>query len=147
MASLMRHTRAPATVASLRHIDFARFPGNGVLTVFPSTEDGVPFEIARIFTIAGVSAKGQRADHAHRRCSQMLACPAGGVEVRITDGRETVVERLEADGRALLIPPLLWNSVVFDGPATVLAVFCDLLYEEDEYIRDWDEFVRLRAIG
>lgn len=34
---------------------------------------------------------------------------------------------------------MLWNGVTFEGPATVLAVFCDELYEEDDYIRDWDE--------
>lgn len=132
-----------ADLSSLRRIAFERFSANGDLTVFPSVSGGVPFPIMRVFTIAGVSRKGRRADHAHRDCTQMLSCLSGSVEVLIRNGRDTVVERLRADGTALLIPPMLWNSVVFEGPETVLAVFCDLLYEEADYIRDWDEYVRL----
>lgn len=130
--------------ASPTRIRFWQHHANGDLTVFPEGEAGVPFPIFRVFTIAGVSAGGRRANHAHRRCTQMLACLAGGVTVEIADGRTTRREVLKPDGESLLIPPLLWNSVYFDSPETVLAVFCDRLYEEEDYLRDWDEYMRLR---
>ena len=77
----------------------------------------------------------------------MLACLSGRVTVRITDSTTKTEESLSPDGVSLLIPPLLWNSVTFEGPTTVLAVFCDELYEDDDYIRDWDEFIHLRGIS
>ena len=139
--------RIPSTIASLRRIAFWQHHADGGLTVFPAGPEHVPFDILRVFTIAGVSAGGVRANHAHRRCSQMLACLSGRVTVRITDSTRKTEESLSPDGVSLLIPPLLWNSVTFEGPITVLAVFCDELYEDDDYIRDWDEFIRLRGVS
>lgn len=130
-------------ISSLRRIAFTRYHADGVLTVFPTGSDGVPFPILRVFTITGVSNQGKRANHAHRRCAQMLACLAGHVAVSVNDGREVVMEALAADGTGLLIPPMLWNTVTFEGPSTVLAVFCNELYDEADYIRDWDEYLRL----
>lgn len=130
--------------ASPTRIRFWQHHANGDLTVFPEDLVGVPFPILRVFTIAGVSAGGRRANHAHRRCSQLLACLAGNVTVEISDGKGVSTEVLRPDGEALLIPPFLWNSVIFDSPQAVLAVFCDRLYEEDDYLRDWDEYLRIR---
>jgi hypothetical protein len=127
-----------------RRIFFSQRHADGVLTVYPEGEDSVPFRILRVFTITGVSVNGSRGNHAHRRCSQMLACLAGRFDVKIKDGLEEAVETLTANGATLLIPPMLWNSVIFEGPSTVLAAFCDELYDEADYIRDWDEYVRLR---
>jgi hypothetical protein len=62
----------------------------------------------------------------------------------INDAIDVVVESLSAAGTALLIPPMLWNSVTFEGPSTVLAVLCDELHDEADYIRDWDEYMRLK---
>jgi hypothetical protein len=132
------------TIRSPRRIRFWQHHDNGELTVFPSGSAGVPFPILRVFTIAGVSASGNRANHAHRACSQMLACLSGRVEVTINDSYDIATEALAPDGIGLLIPPLLWNSVTFEGPSTVLAVFCDELYDEADYVRDWDEYVRLK---
>lgn len=134
----------PTTIESLVRIAFRQHHADGGLTVFPHGAGGVPFPILRVFTIAGVSANGTRADHAHRRCTQMLACLSGHVSVEITDAVRATREALVPDGVSLLIPPLLWNSVSFAGPSTVLAVFCDELYEDSDYVRDWDEFVRLK---
>ena len=133
-----------ATVRSLRRVDFGHFPSDGVLSVFAVEQGGVPFPIVRVFTITGVSPQGVRGDHAHRGCTQLLACLAGAAKVEVHDGRENVTETLIQGGSGLLIPPLLWNSVIFEGPSTVLAVFCDELFDPDDYLRDWDEYVQLR---
>ena len=136
----MNHT----TIRSLSRIAFPQHHGDGTLTVFAAGADAVPFQIQRIFTIAGVTASATRADHAHRGCSQLLACLSGRVAVEINDGHEIAHETVLPDGGCLLIPPMLWNRVAFEGPATVLAVFCDELYEESDYIRNWDEYLRLK---
>jgi hypothetical protein len=128
-----------------RRICFDQYRADGVLTVYPEGDGGVPFCIRRVFTITGVSANCRRGKHAHRRCSQLHACLAGRVDVEITNGTKEVIEPLSANGTALLIPPMLWSSIIFEGPSTVLAVFCDALYDETDYIRDWDEYMRLKG--
>jgi dTDP-4-dehydrorhamnose 3,5-epimerase-like enzyme len=127
-----------------RRICFNQYHADGVLTVYPEGDNGVPFSIRRVFTIVGVSANGRRGNHAHRRCSQLHACLAGRINVEITNGVKEVIESLSNDGTALLIPPMLWSSLIFEGPSTVLAVFCDALYDEADYVRSWEEFMRLK---
>jgi dTDP-4-dehydrorhamnose 3,5-epimerase-like enzyme len=129
---------------SPRRICFNQHHADGVLTVYPEGDNGVPFSIRRVFTIVGVSVNGKRGNHAHRRRSQLHACLAGRVDVEIRNGAKEAIESLSANGSALLIPPMLWSSFTFEGPSTVLAVFCDDLYDEADYIRDWDEYVRLK---
>jgi hypothetical protein len=135
----------PTTINSLRRIRFSQHRADGTLTVYPAVEGGVPLSIRRVFTITGVSQAGIRGDHAHRACSQMVSCLAGGVIITVDDGFETVKETLRNDGMAMLIPPMLWNSLSFAGPSTVLAVFCDELYDVNDYIRSWSEYMRLKT--
>ena len=63
----------------------------------------------------------------------------------IDDGFDRTVVELVDDGIGLLVPPWLWYSVIFDGPASVLAVFCDIEYSEADYVRDRSEFERAKA--
>ena len=135
----------PTTIKSLRRIRFSQHLADGVLTVFPAEEGAVPFAIRRVFSVTGVSQAGIRGDHAHRACTQMVCCLAGRVVITVDDGFETVKETLRNDGVSILIPPLLWNSLSFDGPSTVIAVFCDELYDVNDYIRSRSEYIRLKT--
>ena len=47
---------------------------------------------------------------------------------------------LTGSNQALSIPPGLWNRLTFDGPDTVIAVFCDEPYTEEDYLRDRAEY-------
>jgi UDP-2-acetamido-3-amino-2,3-dideoxy-glucuronate N-acetyltransferase len=132
---------------TLRRIEFRQHLADGALTVYPQDADGVPFPIRRVFTIAGVSANGTRADHAHRGCSQLLTSLSGRVSVRLTDGRDKRVEELSCDGVGLLVPPMIWNSVTFESPTTVLAVFCDEPYDPADYVRDWNDYLVLQGVS
>lgn len=139
----MKHS----TVADLREIVFPRHVGGGVLTVYPGADPGgVPFLIARVFAISGVPAGGARGRHAHRGCSQLCVCLAGRVEIHVDDGRQRRSVRLEDPALGLLIPPWLWNEVIFSGPDTVLVVFCDEPYDERDYVRDRAEFLRAKGL-
>jgi hypothetical protein len=127
-------------------IKFRQHSQNGTLSVFTGEEpDGVPFPMARIFTITGVQAGARRGNHAHRACSQLVVCLSGGIDVILDDGHTTATHSLKADGTGILIPPMIWNTEVFDGPATVLMVICDEPYDADEYIRDWNEYIGMNG--
>jgi dTDP-4-dehydrorhamnose 3,5-epimerase-like enzyme len=134
------------TIHSVRRIAFPHHEADGMLTEFSVMADAVSFPILRVFTITGVSAGGVRGDHAHRGCTQLLACLSGRVTVDVDDGAQTSTEVLEPGGTGLLIPPMLWNSETFEGPTTVLAVFCDELYDPADYVRDREEYTRLKRM-
>lgn len=134
------------TIDAIRQVSFARHAGDGVLTVFPGNDSqGVPFPIARVFTIGGVAPGGTRGYHAHRACTQLVVCLAGRAELRVDDGRDARTVTLDSAATGVLVPPGLWNVITFADAATVIAVFCDRPFEESDYIRDRALF--LRAAG
>jgi dTDP-4-dehydrorhamnose 3,5-epimerase-like enzyme len=103
----------------------------------------VPFRIERMFALAA-PAGAQRGGHAHRRCSQFMICVNGAVEVVCEDGRRKNTYTLDRRNQALLVPPGLWNVVEFRQEDSVLIVLCDRVYEADDYIRAYPEFLSFR---
>jgi dTDP-4-dehydrorhamnose 3,5-epimerase-like enzyme len=103
----------------------------------------VPFRIERMFALAA-PAGAKRGRHAHRRCSQFMICVSGAVDVVCEDGRRKNSFVLDRRSQALLVPPGLWNIVEFRQSDSVLVVLCDRVYEAEDYIRDYAEFLSFR---
>jgi hypothetical protein len=70
-----------------------------------------------------------------------MICVSGAVNVSCEDGDGRQTFTLNRRDRALLVPSGLWNTVEFLEPSSVLIVLCDRLYEADDYIRDYAEFL------
>src|SRR6266581_270015 len=92
----------------------------------------VPFQIRRMFALAA-PAGAKRGRHAHRFCSQFMVCVSGAVDVLCEDGREQKTFMLDRRELALLVPPMIWNTVSFRDTNSVLVVLCDRPYEEHDY--------------
>jgi dTDP-4-dehydrorhamnose 3,5-epimerase-like enzyme len=103
----------------------------------------VPFRIERMFALAA-PAGAKRGRHAHRRCSQFMICVSGAVDVVCEDGSSKNTFALDRRSQALLVPPGLWNTVEFRQSDSVLVVLCDRVYEADDYICDYAEFLSFR---
>ena len=104
----------------------------------------VPFRIERMFTLTA-PAGAERGRHAHRKCSQFMVCVSGAVDIVCDDGTGQKSFVLDRGDLALLVPPGLWNTVHFRQSGSVLVVLCDRLYEADDYIRDYAEFLTFRG--
>jgi dTDP-4-dehydrorhamnose 3,5-epimerase-like enzyme len=105
---------------------------------------GVPFAIARLFILRAPQGAA-RGRHAHRLCSQFMICVHGAIDIDVDDGAARQTFMLDRGDRALLVPPMIWNRVAFRDANSVVAVLCDRIYEADDYVRDYDAFVRLRG--
>lgn len=126
-------------VALPRH---ARADGEVVVA---ETGAHVPFAIARMFVLRA-PAGAKRGQHAHRRCSQFMICVSGAVEIECDDGESRRSFTMDSADRGLLVPPGIWASLRFSADA-VVSVLCDRLYEAEDYIRAYDEFLALRKRG
>ena len=73
-----------------------------------------------------------------------MICVSGAVDVVCEDGSKRNTFGLNRRNQALLVPPGLWNTVEFRQNESVLIVLCDRVYEADDYIRDYAEFVAFR---
>lgn len=116
---------------------------NGVLCVFESGQL-VPFDIRRVFTVSA-AAGDIRGDHAHKRCTQLLVCVSGVIQVTCDDGLVIAEHTLDNVGIGLLVPPGVWAKEKYIVGDAVLMVLCNRGYEAEDYIRDYDDFKKFVA--
>ncbi len=102
----------------------------------------VPFDIKRVFYLYDVPTGADRGAHAHKTLHQCLICLAGSFEVALDDGRSSRKIRLNRPWRALHIPPMIWAAEVDFNPGSVCLVLASAPYDEGDYLRDYEQFLR-----
>lgn len=115
-----------------------------VLRVFEKSSFTIPIE--RVFTVTA-NKGATRGSHAHKKCNQILSCVSGEVELLVDDGSNKKNIRLTTDSAAVHIPSGVWAEQIYKEEQTVLLVICDQLYDEDDYIRDYEEFTEWKKGG
>jgi acetyltransferase-like isoleucine patch superfamily enzyme/dTDP-4-dehydrorhamnose 3,5-epimerase-like enzyme len=106
-------------------------------------EREIPFVPRRYFMVYGVPTAETRGEHAHKKCHQFLIVVKGSVHVVADDGKnreEIVLDRLDT---GLYLPPMTWGIQYRYSPDAVLLVFASDYYEADDYIRDYNDFLRM----
>lgn len=128
-------------------VELPRIPdARGSLTVIEGGRQ-VPFEIARVYYLYDVPASATRAGHAHYRLSQLIIASSGSFDVNLDNGSEQATLHLDRPYRGLLLRPMVWRTIDnFSGGAMCL-VIASIPYDEADYIRDYDEFLRLCREG
>jgi hypothetical protein len=134
------------SLEAARWIDLPnRTDRRGVLTFVG--HDEIPFSIARIFYVRGVPGGVDRGGHAHRVTEQFVIALAGCFSLELTDGVAKRSFRLESAERGVYVPPMIWDRLHDFSPGAVCLVLASTQYAEADYIRDWNEFLRLKTEG
>lgn len=103
----------------------------------------VPFDIQRVFYIYGSDPTVVRGQHANRESEFVLINVAGRSRVRITDGTEEFTVELDKPMMGVYIPKMVWKDMYDFSPDSVLLVLASTHYDGKEYIRDYDEYLRI----
>lgn len=109
--------------------------------VFGEVGDHLPFLVKRMFMVLDVPDRKVRGEHAHRELHQLLICIDGSCRVALDDGihhSEVVLDRPDV---GVHIPPMIWGTQYDFTPGTQLLVLASDLYDEDDYIRRYDDFL------
>ena len=112
---------------------------NGDLVIMQEMDDSVPFYISRVFNVRA-DKDSIRGKHAHIECTQLLLCTNGSIEVSCDDGETQSTHILNKPYRGLLILPGVWAEQKYLENSSILTVLCDQPFNEEEYIRNYDEF-------
>ncbi len=105
----------------------------------------LPFQPQRYFLVFDVKSKEVRGEHAHKCLQQFLICVRGSCTVMVDDGRNRAEVLLDSPGIGLYIPPRVWGVQYKYSPDAVLLVLASDVYDANDYIRDYDEFLRTVA--
>lgn len=105
----------------------------------------MPFEIRRIYYLYNVPSGAERGAHGHRALEQLIIPLAGAFEVEIDDGIARRRVRLDNPARALYVCPMMWRDLRHFTEGAVALVLASLTYDEADYFRDYQDFLRAVA--
>jgi UDP-2-acetamido-3-amino-2,3-dideoxy-glucuronate N-acetyltransferase len=118
--------------------------GKGVLRVFES--DNIPFESKRVFTVLNSEVGTTRGKHAHKICNQLICCVSGGIRLICDDGLRKEEIHMTPVSQGILVPAGIWAEQQCLETDSVIVVFCDQPYDENDYIRQYDDFMSFKGI-
>lgn len=124
------------SIIDLGKISFAE----GNLTVVENNSS-FPFEVNRVFYLFDIAGGESRGAHAHIECHQFLIAASGSFEVNLDDGKFKRQVFLNRPNIGLHIPPGIWASEVNFSSGAICLVLASHTYNEDDYIRDYNQFL------
>ena len=105
--------------------------------------DTIPFEIKRVYYLYDVPSDAYRGGHAHKELNQVLIALSGSFDVILKDGTTEEVITLNRPNKGLLIPDMLWREMANFSSGCVCLVLASEAYDEEEYIRDFSDYLSL----
>lgn len=115
---------------------------DGTLIILEQDEI-LPFPMKRIYYINRLNENGSmRGKHAHYTLSQVIFCVSGAFTLGLDDGTNKQEIRMDQDNLGVILGPMLWHTMFdFTNDCIILVVASDK-YDEADYIRNYEEFLR-----
>jgi len=107
----------------------------------------IPFDIKRVYYIYGVPKGIVRGHHAHKNLLQFLWCPYGSIIIALDNGVKKEKILLDNPSEGILVENGLWHTMQWGIDNSVLCVVASDYYDESDYIRNYDDFLRLVKEG
>lgn len=102
----------------------------------------IPFEIKRVYYMYATGEGVHRGFHAHKNLQQILICIHGSCKILLDNGADKKVVSLEKPYEGLYVTNDMWREMYDFSPDAVLMVLASEYYDENDYIRDYEEFLR-----
>lgn len=112
----------------------------GNLTVAESMKD-MPFDIKRVYWVYDVPGGESRGGHAHKECKEFIIAVSGSFHVTLDDGNNKNTYLLNHPYQGLFVETGIWRTLDDFSSGAVCLVLASDLYDEGDYIRDYDEFL------
>lgn len=130
--------------AKPRIVDIPRiYDPRGNLSFVQNGDGVVPFAIERVYWIYDVPAGEERGAHSHHVGQEMIISLSGSFNVNLFDGEKTLRFTLNRPFAGLYVPPGYWRTLDNFSSGSVCMVLSSTPYDEADYVRDYDEFIKL----
>ena len=107
----------------------------------------VPFDIARVYYLYNVPVDAKRGGHAHRDLQQVIFALSGSFHILLDDGHRKAEVMLRNPRVGLYINRLVWREMSLFSQGAVCMVIASNPYDEDDYYRDYDDFLAAARVN
>lgn len=101
----------------------------------------IPFDIRRIYYLYDIPGGESRGGHSHKELQELIIAASGSFDVTLDDGRVKRTINLSRPNVGLYLPPGLWRELVNFSSGSICLVLASKEYTEEDYIRDYKEFL------
>ncbi len=115
----------------------------GNLSFFENNNQ-IPFEIKRSYWIYDVPGGEIRGSHAFKKSQEFIVALSGSFNVVLHDGDEEVQYSLNRSYYGIYVPNMLWRTLVNFSTNALALIVSDLKFDERDYIRDFNEFKKIK---
>lgn len=113
---------------------------------FLEEENHIPFKIERVYWIYDVPGGQIRGGHAFRKQNEFIIALSGSFDVVVDSGSEKRTFSLNRSYYGLYIPAGLWRQMENFSTNSLALVASSTQYSEEDYIRDYDDFLKFKGI-
>lgn len=103
----------------------------------------IPFSIKRVYYLFGTQFNVGRGFHAHKELKQIAVCVSGQARMVMDNGTHKEDIWLDAPNKAIFIDSMMWHEMYDFSPDCVMLVLASDFYDESDYIRNYDDYLRL----
>lgn len=114
---------------------------------FVQNNTHIPFEIKRTYWLYDVPGGERRGGHAYRDTEEFIISLSGSFDVIVDDGHEKKTFHLNRSYYGLYIPKGMWREMNNFSTNSLALEFASTPYDSNDYIRDYDEFLKLKEDG
>ena len=114
---------------------------------FVEQENHIPFAIKRTYWLYDVPGGECRGGHAYKENQEFIVALSGSFDVILDDGKEKKVFTLNRSHYGLYVPKGLWREMDNFSTNSLAMILSSTNYDADDYIRDYDKFIKLKHDG
>lgn len=111
---------------------------------FVESNNHIPFAIERVYYVYDVPGGADRGGHAHKELHQLIIAMSGSFDITLDDGKNKKKFHLARSYYGLYVCPMIWREMDNFSSNSVLMVLASNKYSEEDYYRDYDEFMHAR---
>lgn len=114
---------------------------------FIEGKNHIPFDIERVYYLYDVPGGAERGGHAHKGLQQLIVAMSGSFDVVLNDGINEKRFHLNRSYSGLYICPMIWRELDNFSSGSVCMVLASNKYDEEDYYREYDEYLEARGIN
>jgi len=134
------------SVAQCRMVDLPKISDPRGNLTFIEGRNHIPFDIQRVYYLYDVPGGAERGGHAHKGLHQLIIAMSGSFDVVLDDGREKRRIHLNRSYNGLYVCPMIWRELDNFSSGSVLMVLASNVYDEDDYYRNYDDFLTAQGL-